>query len=131
MSAKEFKIAPQTDGNESMVVGGGCPMRSPSQPDTTIVTQPQVATINTTISPEQEFLKYSSKKTKDLFDGLRAQTEVIEHNIALGENEVLLKDEIAFLIRRNDLGVANLANSQVQIVNVDRWYAKEKGPIVV
>ena len=60
------------------------------------------------LSAEAEFLEYSSKQTKALFNSLRGQTEMIEGNIAEGEKDVLQRDELEFLDFRHELAIAKL-----------------------
>ncbi|KAJ3260004.1 hypothetical protein HK103_001514 [Boothiomyces macroporosus] len=64
------------------------------------------------MSAEREYHNYTARQTKELFDHLRGETEEIENYIAVGEKEVLLKDEIAFLMRRHEMALANLAQAQ-------------------
>ncbi|KAJ3369356.1 hypothetical protein HDU91_007277 [Kappamyces sp. JEL0680] len=64
-------------------------------------------------SADKEFQNYSTGKGKDLFDGLRRETEEIEMNIALGEQEVLDREQMAFLMRQHDLALANLQAAHV------------------
>ena len=63
------------------------------------------------LSAEAEFLEYSAKQTKSLFNKLRDQTDQIEGSIAVGESEVLHRDEIAFLAARHELAVIKLKDS--------------------
>jgi hypothetical protein len=96
-------------GEDVVVQSGGCPMVHRSTPT------PSSAESKTTAGEtdaEKQFLAYSAKQTKDLFNGLRTQTEQIEVNIAKGESEVLLKDEIAFLLRRHEAALSNLVQAQ-------------------
>ncbi|KAJ3273908.1 hypothetical protein HDV01_003739 [Terramyces sp. JEL0728] len=65
------------------------------------------------ITAEQDYRNHTAEETKNLFDHLREETDEIEKNIGKGERDVLLKDEIAFLTRRHDLALSNLAQAQV------------------
>jgi hypothetical protein len=59
-------------------------------------------------TPEAEFLDYSAKQAKDLFDKLRVESENIERDIAEGEQKVLHKDELVFLQRRHELAIKKM-----------------------
>jgi hypothetical protein len=59
-------------------------------------------------SAEKEFQSYTSTKVRDLFNGLRRQTLEIEANIAIGEREVLDRDQHAYMMRRHELSIAYL-----------------------
>lgn len=59
-------------------------------------------------NPEKLFQNYTETKIKNLFESLRKETDNIERNIAVGESEVLKRDELAFLMKRHDLALSNL-----------------------
>jgi hypothetical protein len=58
---------------------------------------------------------YTAKKSKALFDGLRVQTAIIEKSIAVGELEVLQKDDISFMMRQNELAISTLMSAHVNL----------------
>jgi hypothetical protein len=92
--------------------GGGCVFSNQASAEVTADLTVLDSITRTGGSLEEEYLNYSAKQTKDLFDALRNQTDSIEDSIGQGEREVLLKDEIAFLLRQHEVAVANLTHAQ-------------------
>jgi hypothetical protein len=99
------------NSTENVGEGGGCP-----------VVHRAIDNQSGSIDVEKEYLTFSARQTRDLFNGLRDQTEQIEDHIGQGEREVLLKDEIAFLMRRHEVAISNLVHAQ----NVDYQKLKDR-----
>jgi hypothetical protein len=57
-------------------------------------------------SAEKEFQKYTAAKVNELFNILRRETLDIEENIAIGEKEVIDRDQHAFIMRRHERLIA-------------------------
>lgn len=62
---------------------------------------------------EKEFAGYTAAKVKDVYDQLRNETDQIENNIAVGEKEVLAREQMAFLMRQHELELANLQSAHL------------------
>ena len=90
---------------------GGCPIKRLSNSklsNTSLLPAQQLNTNVQTDGAEKEFQKYTTDKVKNLFEGLRKETDDIEDNIAIGEAEVLKRDQLAFMMRQHELILANL-----------------------
>ncbi|KAI8910931.1 adenylate and guanylate cyclase catalytic domain-containing protein [Gorgonomyces haynaldii] len=65
-------------------------------------------------TPEDAFHSAVGVQHKNVYAGLRRECEKIEENIKEAEEKVLLKDKVAFLMRRHETEIANLAQAQAK-----------------
>ena len=72
----------------------------------TTAASPEIGSVGVTRSEFTDKEKYKASNLNDLFDGLRRETLEIEENIAIGQKEVLDRDQHAFLMRRHELSIA-------------------------
>jgi hypothetical protein len=75
-----------------------------------------------TDSAEKEFEKYTTAKVAALFNNLRKETREIEDNITIGENDVLNRDQHAFIMRRHELSLVYVSRLYLTIVTTSSCY---------